>query len=119
MFKEISTMIELESEEPADIQRKRLLIAMADVRGFLGDARTKFRIALLSVHAGNRVTFKKSWDEFEQRLSLLTDNQKQFTEKQRKAFDRFKIAQKVFDENANSMLDVLYKTVDAPTKEAP
>ena len=51
MFTSINNMIDLEVDEAADSERKQLLLAMADVRGFLGDARTKFRSAVSGIQS--------------------------------------------------------------------
>ena len=119
MFHEISRMINLEKDEPADEQRKQLLIYMADVRGFLGDARTKFRNAALSIQPGNLPTFQSGWKEFEKRCSLLTQHQKHMTDQQKESYTKFNNALDVFNNNAKLMLDVLYKTVEPSTEVTP
>jgi hypothetical protein len=108
MFTSISTMIGLETAEPADAGRKRLLAAMADVRGFLGNARTEFRGALLETHPQNRVEFEQAWNAFDRRRATLSDMQDQLTDKQREAFERFTKARDAFAENAESMFRALY-----------
>jgi len=119
MFQEISRMINLEKDEPADKQRKQLLIYMADVRGFLGDARTKFRNAALSIQPGNLPIFHSGWDEFEKRWALLTQHQEHLTDQQKESYTKFNSALDVFNDNAKLMLDVLYKTVEPSTEVTP
>ncbi|MEQ9408252.1 MAG: urea ABC transporter substrate-binding protein [Fuerstiella sp.] len=109
MFTSLSAMIDLEVEQPADADRKRLLGTIADVRGFLGNVRTRFRSACLMIQPGNRTDFERAWKEFEQRCDTLQHSQHQFTETQRDAFARFTTAREMFQGNAESMFRELYR----------
>ncbi|MBC7966708.1 MAG: urea ABC transporter substrate-binding protein [Fuerstia sp.] len=118
MFTSISAMIDLESAESQDGERKTLFIAMADVRGFLGEARTEFRNAALIVQPGNRLDFEQAWREFERRWEILSGKQDMLTASQRTAFEQFSTAHEAYAKNAASMLEVLYPveaTADTPT----
>lgn len=108
MFRNINTMIDLEIAETANSERKSLLIAMANVRGFLGDARTKFRSATAILKSENRLEFDMAWREFEDRLDTLTRQQDLLTAPQRTAFEQFIAARNAYAENVKSMMSVLY-----------
>lgn len=109
MFTSISTMIDLENSEPADRQRKQLLAAMADVRGYLGNARTEFRSAVLVSQPQNRVVFEQAWSELERRWDILSDRSDLLTDKQRVLFERFSEARKTYVLNTESMFSALYQ----------
>ena len=118
MFTNINAMIDLESAESQDGERKLLFIAMTDVRGFLGEARTEFREAALIVQPGNRLDFEKAWHEFERRREIFSGKQEMLTASQRTAFEQFSTAYEAYAKNAASMLKVLYpveSTADTPT----
>ena len=108
MFTSISAMIDLESAESQDGERKVLFIAMADVRGFLGEARTEFRNAALIVQPGNRLDFESAWHEFERRREILSGKQNIMTAPQRTAFEQFDMACEAYAKNAASMFKALY-----------
>jgi urea transport system substrate-binding protein len=108
MFHSISAMIDQEATEPANEERKQLMAAMADVRGFLGDARAKMHSATLKTQASNRVEFDQAWVEFERRWTRLDRKQDVLNKDQREQFQRFDKAREVFDENAKAMLAALY-----------
>lgn len=119
MFTSISTMIDLEAEEPADNERRQLLAAMADVRGFLGNARTEFRSAVLKTQPQNRIGFEHAWDEFEQRWGRLSGRQDQLTDKQRESFERFSKAREAFGTNADAMFAALYAAEPTNSEVSP
>ncbi len=109
MFSNISKMIDLEAQQPADGQRKKLLAAMADVRGHLGNARTDFHTAALAQRQTNRTAFDQAWSKFEQHFVQLRSLQDQFTDKQDESFERFSEARQAFRKNADSMYFALYR----------
>lgn len=111
-------MIDLEVAESENGERKSLLIAMANVRGFLGDARTRFRNATAIVQPQNRHEFEEAWREYEDRLDTLTSQRDLLSAPQRMSFDQFREAHDVYAENVISMIRVLYPVdtnADAPT----
>ena len=117
MFRSISMMIELEIAGSQNGERKSLLIAMANVRGFLGDARTKFRSATAVRQPRNRLEFELAWREFEDRLDTLTRQQDLLTTPQGTAFEQFGAARSVYAANVTSMMSDLYPV--EPTDNAP
>ena len=119
MFTSISAMIDLETAEPADSERKQLLAAMADVRGFSGDALAKFRSAVQVAQPQNRVDFEQAWNEFERRWVRLSDRQDQLTDKQRESFERFRKAREAFGGNAESMFAALYQAEHTSSEVTP
>lgn len=122
MFKAISEMIDLESKESHDGERSSLFIAMADVRGFLGEARVEFRNATIIIQPGNRLKFEQAWQEFERRWDVFNSRNRMLTEPQRVAFEQFVTARKAYAANAASMLRVFYSvelTADRPNADAP
>ena len=119
MFTSISTMIDLETAEPADRQRKQLLAAMADVRGYLGNAHTEFRSAVLVTQQQNRVSFEQAWNELERRWGTLSDKQNLLTVKQRESFERFDEARAAFGGNADAMRAALYQATHTSSEVTP
>ena len=110
MFTSISEMIDLEATETVNGEAKKLLATMADVIGFLGDARTRFRSAALNTQPKNRADFEQAWNAFEGRWIMLSDRQEELTGKQRAAFERFRKAREAFAENVNEMFMALFET---------
>ena len=90
---------------------------MADVRGFLGDAQSKFRNATATVQPGNRLAFEQAWQEFESRWNTLSEKQNLLTAKQREVFELFSMAHEAYAENAESMITALYHI--EPTATVP
>lgn len=119
MFTGITTMIDLESKEQSDNERKQLLSSMADVRGFLGNARTTLRTAALSNQPQNRLAFENAWKELELRWNILTDRNDQLTDGQRESFERFAKNYAAFAENSASMFEALYPAASTVSEVNP
>jgi len=117
MFDSISAMIDLEIAELEVSGRKpALLMAMANVRGFLGDARAKFRNATSVVNSRNRTNFELAWREFESRWENLGGQREMLTEQQLTVFEQFGMARRAYAENAVEMMKALYQ-VDPTDRE--
>lgn len=110
MFDSISAMIDLEIAE-LDVSGRKpaILMAMANVRGFLGDARAKFRNATSVVNSANRTNFELAWQEFESRLEELSGQQEMLSDQQLSEFEQFGMARKSYAENAVDMMKALYQ----------
>ncbi|MDA1229477.1 MAG: urea ABC transporter substrate-binding protein [Planctomycetota bacterium] len=116
MFSSISTLIDITTTKEGDSE-PQLFLAMANVRGFLGNVRTEFRHAALSVQPGNRLTFENAWREFESHWETLREKEDMLTEQQRPAFEQFRKAYGIYQENAARMFKALYLV--EPTDDAP
>jgi urea transport system substrate-binding protein len=108
MFTSISAMIDLEKTEAANEERKQLLAEMADVRGYLGNVRTKFQGAASKIRPSGRAEFERAWSEFERRWTELSAAKIAFNDVQREHFLLFVEAREAFAVNANSMFAALY-----------
>ena len=119
MFTSISTMMELETEETAGDERRELLAVMADVRGFLGNARVKFRNAALLTQPNRRTEFEQAWNELEFRWTRLTDRQDQLTDGQREPLEKFNQAREAFRTSAEDMFRTIYPAEHADNEVLP
>ncbi len=108
MFANISAMIDLEVTETVNSEGKQLLATMANVIGFLGDARAKFRSAALTTQPKNRIAFERAWNAFERQWTVLSDRQEELSDKQRAALERFRNAREAFGENVTAMFKALF-----------
>ncbi len=96
LSKEITNMIDLESEQAATPERKALLGMMADVRGTLGLSLGAIRAYLLSGDNKFKENFDKLWAKNEKRFGALTSNQSLLTSAQKKSFATFASARDEF-----------------------
>ncbi|HMK81080.1 MAG TPA: methyl-accepting chemotaxis protein [Xanthobacteraceae bacterium] len=87
IFSEISKMLDEEERLEATAERKRLLKAMADVRGNLAAATAQLRMFLLSGDKANKDEFARLWASFERAYATLETQQAMFTPTQKVAFE--------------------------------
>ena len=92
----ITVMIDLEAKQASTAERKALLGMMADVRGTTGLALANIRAFLLSGNPKFKGLFEKLWAKNTRRFADLTANAGLLTADQKKAFDAFSNARKVF-----------------------
>ncbi|KKM45445.1 hypothetical protein LCGC14_1560840 [marine sediment metagenome] len=102
----ITAMIDLEAAQDATAERKALLGMMADVRGTTGLALANIRAFLLSGDPKFKTKFEGLWAKNTRRFKDLTANAKLLTPQQRKAFDAFTQARKVFAPLPNRMFEI-------------
>jgi methyl-accepting chemotaxis protein len=89
MFSEITKMINEEEGLEATAERKRLLKAMADVRGNLAAAVAQLRMYLLSGDKADRDRFAKPWDTFNKAFVALGAQKQLLSPAQKTSFDTF------------------------------
>ena len=102
----ITKLIDLESELEATPERKALLGMMADVRGTTGLALANIRAYLLSGDKKFKASHDKMWAKNSRRFGDLSDNVGLLTPEQRRAFDDFAAARKVFEPLPPKMFEI-------------
>lgn len=96
MLYEITTMINEEESLGADYERKRLLKAMADVRGSLTSAAAHLRTFLLTGDAASKEEFQQTFDLFSAALEMLSSQRAALSSAQESAFATFTMAHAEF-----------------------
>jgi methyl-accepting chemotaxis protein len=96
MIEQITAMINDESQQPSSDERKKLLLAMADVRGSAAMSLASIRAYLLSGDAKFKADFDKFWGVNEKRFGDLTASGALFSPAQAAAFDKLAAARKGF-----------------------
>jgi methyl-accepting chemotaxis protein len=96
MFVEITRMIDEEENLDATVVRKKLLKAMADVRGNLGAGAAQLRMYLLSGDKANRDQFVRHWDLVEKAFATVGRQTALLTPTQKAAFETFSQARAAF-----------------------
>ncbi len=86
MFVEITKMINEEEGLDATVERKRLLKAMADMRGNLTAAAAQVRMYLLTGERANKDQFARHWDGVLVALGTLRRQEALFTKSQQASF---------------------------------
>ncbi len=102
----ITRMIDLEAKLKATPERKALLGMMADVRGTTGLALANIRAFLLTGNEKFRKLFGKFWAKNEKRFGDLSNNKNLLTAGQRKAFEKFSSARKIFSPLPPKMFEI-------------
>jgi len=92
----ITQMIDLESGEKANQQRKNLLGIMADVRGSMGMALANIRAYLLTGDNKFSKNFDRFWATNEKRFTDLANNKGLLTKGQKAAFEKLALARNKF-----------------------
>ncbi len=93
----ITKMIDIELKQPSTPQRKALLGMMADVRGTTDLGLANIRAYLLSGDEKFKKLFDKFWAKNARRFADLTAQSKLLTPAQKKAFNKFSEARKIFN----------------------
>ena len=96
LISNITKIIDLELQQPATVERKALLGMMADVRGTTGVALSNIRAYLLSGDDKFKKLFDKFWKKNIKSFNDLKNNSHLLTKQQKKAFNKFSDAQKIF-----------------------
>ena len=96
IVKNITKIIDLEANNAATAQRKKLLGMMADVRGTMGMSLANIRAFLLSGDQKFKEGFDTMWTKNERRFKDLVNNQHLLDPAQRKAFNLLKNARREF-----------------------
>ncbi|WP_051559878.1 response regulator [Marinobacterium jannaschii] len=102
---QITSIIELEVKEPANLQRRTLLKSMADYRGATSSAIASARAYLLSSDESLKQDFIRKWSQASKNYEYLQDNADLLTKQQTKNLERIRntsaelqaFGQKVFD----------------------
>jgi len=102
----ITAMIDAEASQPASEDRKKLLLAMADVRGSMGMALASIRAYLLTGDAKFKTEFDRFWTVNETRFADLTRLQALFTTAQRAAFSELSKAREAFAPLPARMIEI-------------
>ncbi len=114
LFMHISTMIDLEREAALTGEHRDLLLAMTDVRGYLGQMQTRLREAVLRVDPSHLAEFRSSWVAFGQRYEVLLGLQDLLTPEQATAFSDFRAARTALEARATRVAAVLYPARGEP-----
>jgi len=96
MVEQITAMINDEGQQPSADERKKLLLAMADVRGSMAMSLASIRAYLLSGDAKFKADFDKFWGVNEKRFGDLAASSALFTPTEAAAFDKLSAARKSF-----------------------
>ena len=96
MLSEITAMIDEEEKLEASYDRKRVLKAMADVRGNLTAAAAHLRTFLLTGDDAPKADFQESFDRFSNAYSSLESQKGSLSPIQQRAFAAFSIAHSEF-----------------------
>jgi methyl-accepting chemotaxis protein len=102
----ITQMIDAEASQPAGEERKKLLLAMADVRGSMGMALASIRAYLLTGDERFKGEFDRFWSVNENRFSDLSRLQPLFTTAQRAAFAELSEARAAFAPLPGRMFEI-------------
>jgi methyl-accepting chemotaxis protein len=103
---QITAMINDEATQPATAERKKLLLAMADVRGSMGLALASIRAYLLSADVKFKGDFEKFWSVNEKRFADLGTLQSLMTPSQLNAFAKLNEARAAFAPLPNKMFQI-------------
>jgi methyl-accepting chemotaxis protein len=106
MFAEISKMIDEEERLDATAERKRLLKAMADVRGNLAAATAQLRMFLISGDKANKDEFARLWSNFERAAAAVEAQKALFTPTQRAAHEAIAKARGEFSSLPEKMFSI-------------
>ncbi len=120
MFESMSKIIELEAEESTEGNRKSLLLAVANVRGYMGEACTKFRNA--SSRKFNQQigqNFELGWKKFNQHLAALMERREELTDAQRELFEKFNLARDAYEKNAKAMFIAICPDANTSSEVVP
>lgn len=93
----ITKMINLEGKQQGSDLRKKILLAMADVRGSLGLGLANIRAFLLAGDPKFKANFEKLWATNSRRFRDLSGYYQHFTSEQRVVFDQFKQTRAEFE----------------------
>jgi methyl-accepting chemotaxis protein len=96
IIRSITRMIDIEANQAATAERKRLLGMMADVRGSMGLGLANIRAYLLTGDAKFKDQFDKFWATNEKRFGDLSRSSRLFTSSQRSAFNNLRTARAKF-----------------------
>jgi methyl-accepting chemotaxis protein len=102
----ITAMIDAEASQPAGDERKKLLLAMADVRGSMGMALASIRAYLLTGDEKFKVEFDRFWSVNENRFGDLSRLQPLLTTAQRAAFAELSEARTAFAPLPGRMFEI-------------
>ena len=93
----ITKMINIEGKQEADNTRRKVLFAMADVRGSLGLGLANIRAFLLAGELQYKTKFESFWAINTRRFGDLSGYYSYLTAEQRVAFDEFKVIRAEFN----------------------
>ena len=119
MFESMSKIIELEAEESTEGNRKSLLLAAANVRGYMAEACTKFRIASSTIQPAHRSEFELGWKKANQHLAALMERREELTDAQRELFEKFNLARDAYEKNEKAMFIAIYPDANTSSEVVP
>jgi methyl-accepting chemotaxis protein len=106
MVEQITAMINDEGQQAASDERKKLLLAMADVRGSMAMSLASIRAYLLSGDDKFKADFDKFWGVNEKRFGDLAASSALFTPVEAAAFDKLSTARKSFAPLPGKMFEI-------------
>jgi methyl-accepting chemotaxis protein len=106
MVEQITAMINDEGQQISSDERKKLLLAMADVRGSMAMSLASIRAYLLSGDPKFKADFDKLWGVNEKRFGDLAANSALFTPTEAAAFDKLAAARKSFAPLPGKMFEI-------------
>jgi methyl-accepting chemotaxis protein len=106
MVEQITAMINDEGQQASTDERKKLLLAMADVRGSMAMSLASIRAYLLSGDPKFKADFDKFWGVNEKRFGDLAASSALFTPVQAAAFDKLSAARKSFAPLPGKMFEI-------------
>ncbi len=106
IVREITAMIDAEMQQESNVERKKLLGIMADVRGSYALSLANIRAFLLTGDANYRQTFDTTWAKNSRRFSDLQASQQLMTSAQATSFGKLSAARTVFAPLPPQMFDI-------------